>query len=56
MAEHSYDPATIEARWQRIWQERRTFRTPSDPDALKQKPKFYVLDMFPYPSGANRES
>ncbi len=52
MPEHSYEPATLEPKWQRIWRERRTFRTPSDPEELKSKPKFYVLDMFPYPSGA----
>jgi leucyl-tRNA synthetase len=36
-----------EARWQRIWQERRTFAATHDP----ARPKYYVLDMFPYPSG-----
>jgi leucyl-tRNA synthetase len=36
-----------EARWQRIWQERRTFEATYDP----ARPKYYVLDMFPYPSG-----
>ncbi|XP_019078265.1 leucine--tRNA ligase, chloroplastic/mitochondrial isoform X2 [Vitis vinifera] len=40
----------IEPRWQRFWEENRTFRTPDDVDT--SKPKFYVLDMFPYPSGA----
>jgi len=39
----------IEAKWQRYWEERRTFRTPDDVDT--SKPKYYVLDMFPYPSG-----
>ncbi|MCG6948865.1 MAG: leucine--tRNA ligase [Acidobacteria bacterium] len=52
MAEHSYQPSVIEPKWQEIWAERRTFRTPSDPEELHSKPKFYVLDMFPYPSGA----
>ena len=37
----------IEPRWQRFWEENRTFRTPDDVDT--SKPKFYVLDMFPYP-------
>ena len=43
-----YDFRQIEARWQRYWSENKTFRAefPSD------RPKFYVLDMFPYPSGA----
>ncbi|GAB4830820.1 hypothetical protein Ancab_004848 [Ancistrocladus abbreviatus] len=40
----------IEPKWQRYWEENRTFRTPDDVDT--SKPKFYVLDMFPYPSGA----
>ena len=43
-----YDPKAIEARWQAHWQEHATFRSELDPS----KPKFYVLDMFPYPSGA----
>jgi leucyl-tRNA synthetase len=52
MPNHSYDPHTIEPIWQKVWEERRTFATPSDPEVLATKPKFYVLDMFPYPSGA----
>jgi len=52
MAEHTYQPAVIEPKWQTVWAERRTFRTPSDPEELRSKPKYYVLDMFPYPSGA----
>jgi leucyl-tRNA synthetase len=47
-----YNPAEIEPKWQRIWQERQVFRTPEDLDELRTKPKFYVLDMFPYPSGS----
>ncbi|PSQ72491.1 MAG: leucine--tRNA ligase [Bacteroidetes bacterium QH_2_64_26] len=40
----------IEAKWQRHWDEHQTFRTPDEvPD---EEEKFYVLDMFPYPSGA----
>ncbi|MEX0721830.1 MAG: leucine--tRNA ligase [Balneolaceae bacterium] len=45
---HSYNPADIETKWQKYWLENKTFQTPTD----KTKPKFYVLDMFPYPSGA----
>ena len=44
----SYNPRVIEPRWQRFWDEQRTFATPDFSD----KPKHYVLDMFPYPSGA----
>jgi leucyl-tRNA synthetase len=52
MPEHVYDPSVIERKWQEVWQERQTFHTPTDPTELAAKPKFYVLDMFPYPSGA----
>jgi leucyl-tRNA synthetase len=46
--------AQIEARWQKYWQEQRTFVQPNPGDAGfdASKPKFYCLDMFPYPSGA----
>ena len=40
----------IETRWQAFWEADKTFRTPADIDT--SKPKYYVLDMFPYPSGA----
>jgi leucyl-tRNA synthetase len=48
-----YDFNEIEARWQRHWESARTFATPNpgDPEFDPGKPKFYVLDMFPYPSG-----
>ncbi|WP_457652862.1 leucine--tRNA ligase [Rhodocaloribacter sp.] len=39
----------IEKKWQRYWEEHKTFRTPREVDRSKRK--FYVLDMFPYPSG-----
>jgi len=41
---------TIEKKWQAFWAEHRTFRTPDEPVA--DQPKYYILDMFPYPSGA----
>src|SRR5213594_733410 len=44
----TYNPKVIEPRWQRFWDAHQTFRTPDD----SPKPKFYILDMFPYPSGA----
>ena len=47
-----YKPEEIEPKWQKIWEERNVFRTPDDPEELKAKPKYYILDMFPYPSGA----
>ena len=44
----------FEPKWQQHWLENKTFRTPGpgDGDFDPSKPKFYVLDMFPYPSGA----
>ena len=45
-----YPFATIEPKWQRFWSSERTFKTPRAVDT--SKPKFYALDMFPYPSGA----
>jgi leucyl-tRNA synthetase len=43
-----YEPSVIEPRWQQYWDAHRTFEVHED----TQKPKFYCLDMFPYPSGA----
>ena len=42
-----YDPATIEPKWQAAWDEALTFKATRTAD----KPKYYVLEMFPYPSG-----
>ena len=44
-----YDFKPVESRWQQYWDENQTFRTP---DAVSEKKKLYVLDMFPYPSGS----
>ncbi len=43
-----YNPQKIEKKWQKIWEDKKLFKAEVD---LK-KPKYYVLDMFPYPSGA----
>lgn len=43
-----YNPNEIEKKWQRIWREEKLFKAEIDPS----KPKYYILDMFPYPSGA----
>jgi leucyl-tRNA synthetase len=48
MSAHSYDPQTIEPRWQAHWAQHETFAATEDPS----KEKFYALCMFPYPSGA----
>jgi len=47
-----YDPAVIEPKWQKVWEDRRSFRAPTEPAELAARPKYYILDMFPYPSGA----
>ncbi|HET7521977.1 MAG TPA: leucine--tRNA ligase, partial [Bacillales bacterium] len=44
----AYDHHQIENKWQQYWEEQKTFRTPDN----NSKPKYYVLDMYPYPSGA----
>ncbi|MGM0559188.1 MAG: leucine--tRNA ligase [Myxococcota bacterium] len=43
-----YNPSEIEPKWQQYWDENGTYRVEMDAD----KPKYYVLDMFPYPSGS----
>ncbi len=43
-----YNFSAIEKKWQKYWLENKTFKTPNE----SSKPKFYCLDMFPYPSGA----
>ena len=43
-----YNHKEIENKWQKFWQENQTYKTSND----QKKPKYYVLDMFPYPSGA----
>ena len=43
-----YNPSAIEPKWQAYWEDNAVFRAIIDPN----KPKFYALDMFPYPSGA----
>jgi leucyl-tRNA synthetase len=46
-----YDPKTIEAKWQRIWQESRAFNVPNPEPGAEPGAKTYVLEMLPYPSG-----
>ena len=47
MRNDRYDFTSIEAKWQKIWAEEDAFRTVED----DTKEKYYVLEMFPYPSG-----
>ena len=48
-----YDFKAIESKWQKYWEDNRTFAQPNPGDpGFVDKPKLYVLDMFPYPSGA----
>jgi leucyl-tRNA synthetase len=42
-----YDPQQIEVKWQQVWDDQQTFRVTEDP----ARPKYYCLEMFPYPSG-----
>ena len=43
-----YNFKSIESKWHKLWNDRKTYHVEVDPS----RPKFYVLDMFPYPSGA----
>jgi hypothetical protein len=47
MLDEKYNPQAIEAKWQRYWAENRLFKVKADP----QRKKYYLLEMFPYPSG-----
>jgi leucyl-tRNA synthetase len=47
MTNERYNPREAEARWQKVWEERRVFETRND----DPRPKYYMLEMFPYPSG-----
>jgi len=44
---HTYDPHGIEQKWQKFWEENKSFKVGEDP----AKEKYYLLEMFPYPSG-----
>ncbi len=47
MMSERYNPKDCEPKWQRTWEERRIFESRND----DKRPKYYVLEMFPYPSG-----
>lgn len=48
MGKQRYDHRYVEQKWQKYWEDRQTFKVEVD----HSKPKYYILDMFPYPSGA----
>ncbi|MBK9121227.1 MAG: leucine--tRNA ligase [Phycisphaerales bacterium] len=52
MSTHHYAFQEIEPRWQATWEARQTFRAANPGEPGSERPKFYVLDFFPYPSGA----
>jgi leucyl-tRNA synthetase len=48
-----YNHKKIEKKWQNYWDKNKTFKSSNPTDKeFENKPKYYVLDMFPYPSGA----
>ena len=50
--ENSYPFIDIEPKWQKHWLDHATFKSSDPGEPRSEKPKFYVLDMFPYPSGS----
>jgi leucyl-tRNA synthetase len=51
LMDERYNPKTIEAKWQKRWDETQAFKVTEDPAPEKYNGKYYVLEMFPYPSG-----
>ena len=47
MTAERYNPRAVEAQWQKLWSEKDVFEARND----DPRPKYYVLEMFPYPSG-----
>jgi leucyl-tRNA synthetase len=53
MAEYTKEEIkVIEEKWRKVWKEKGVYNVTNNPDSYRDKPKYYVLDMFPYPSGA----
>src|SRR5919202_3940290 len=48
---NKYEPKEIEAKWQRVWEDERTFHTPNPPPGASDETHWYQLEMLPYPSG-----
>lgn len=51
MSKYVYNPNFIESKWQKFWEDEKIFITPTELEKINEKPKMYILDMFPYPSG-----
>ena len=51
MTEQRFDPSQADGRWQRAWDEARCFEAGRNSAGAGNRPKSYVLEMFPYPSG-----
>jgi leucyl-tRNA synthetase len=51
MADQRYDPKRIEPKWQELWAGERTWEVSNHPTGADERPKSYVLEMLPYPSG-----
>lgn len=47
-----YNPRAIEVKWRKYWEQNKIYKVDNPKPGMDAKPKFYVLDMFPYPSGA----
>lgn len=47
-----YNPGAIEPKWRQWWKEHHTYKVDTPKKGELAKPKYYILDMFPYPSGA----
>ena len=51
MSDQRFDPSQADGRWQRAWDEAQTFRADDARAEAEGRPRFYALEMFPYPSG-----
>jgi leucyl-tRNA synthetase len=51
MSDRRYNPTDIEKKWQAVWAAEHTWEVSNDPDEADRRPKYYVLEMLPYPSG-----
>ena len=51
MADQRYDPKRIEPKWQQLWADERTWEVTNEAGGADERPKSYVLEMLPYPSG-----